>query len=191
MGLFSRKTASPSAALPPQPANVGPDRVAAAKAFMGEWVHIIGQASDPVFWEALARFGRIGDAVQAENTQSDNMRMISEAANRFNNDFVAMFDWPWRSWLDIAKKASEFGDPELAVQLFFFAWAIDNQVTFDVNIASAVGFEKPSAERFKSIAAEALAAATAAPEDFTVVERATQPPVPRSAIMTGTSQILG
>jgi hypothetical protein len=77
------------------------------------------------------------------------------------------------------------------VQVFFFAWTIQNQVTFDINVTGEVGFEKPSAETFRAIAAEALAAATAASPDFVVVERSIQPPVPRDAIINGTSQIVG
>jgi hypothetical protein len=194
MGLFSsKKTAAASGATRPlpQPAAVGPERMAEAKAYMAEWVHIVGQASDPVFWDALARFGRIGDAVQVpENTHSGNMRMLNVAETRFNNDFRAMFDWPWRNWLAIAQKANEVRDYELAPQVFFFAWTIQNQVTFDMNLTGEVGFEKPSTETFKAIAAEARAAATAAPADFAVIERAIQPPVPREAIILGTSQII-
>lgn len=170
---------------------VGPERLAEAKAFMGEWIHIVGQASDPVFWDALARFGRIGDAVQSPNTHSGNMQIFDIAKSRFNNDFKAMFDWPWRNWLAIARAANQVADYELAVQVFFFAWTIQNQVTFDINVTGEVGFEKPSAETFRAIAAEALSAATAASPDFVVVERSIQPPVPRDAIIKGTSQIVG
>jgi hypothetical protein len=193
MGLFSKKSETPAAAPRPlsEPPAVGPERLAEAKAFMAEWVHVVGQASDPVFWDALARFGRIGDAVQTPNTHSGSMRLFNVAKTQFNNDFHAMFDWPWRNWLAIAKKANEFGDHDLAVRVFFFAWTIQNQVKFDINITSEVGFEKPSTESFRAIASEALAAATAAPADFAVVERAIEPPVPRAAIISGTSQILG
>ena len=190
MGLFSKKSAAAPRPLP-EPTAIGPERLAEAKAFMSEWVHIVGQASDPVLWDALARFGRIGDAVQAPNTHSGNMQIFDVAKTRFNNDFRAMFDWPWRNWLAIAKKANELGDHELVLHVFFFAWTIQNQVTFDMNVTGEVGFEKPSTETFRAIAAEALAAATAAPADFAVVERAIQPPVPRAAIMSGTSQLVG
>lgn len=191
MGLFSKKSDPPSVAPPPEPMAVGPERLAEAKAFMGEWIHIVGQASDPVFWDALARFGRIGDAVQSPNTHSGNMQIFDIAKSRFNNDFKAMFDWPWRNWLAIARAANQVADYELAVQVFFFAWTIQNQVTFDINVTGEVGFEKPSAETFRAIAAEALSAATAASPDFVVVERSIQPPVPRDAIIKGTSQIVG
>jgi hypothetical protein len=191
MGFFSKKSDSPAVSPPPEPIAVGPDRIAEAKAFMAEWVHIVGQASDPVFWDALARFGRIGDAVQSPNTHSGNMQIFDIAKSRFNNDFKAMFDWPWRNWLAIAKAANQVADYELAVQVFFFAWTIQNQVTFDMNVTGEVGFEKPSVETFRAIAAEALAAATEAPPDFVVVERSIQPPVPRDAIINGTSQIVG
>lgn len=191
MGLFSKKSDPPRVAPPPEPMAVGPERLAEAKAFMGEWIHIVGQASDPVFWDALARFGRIGDAVQSPNTHSGNMQIFDIAKSRFNNDFKAMFDWPWRNWLAIARAANQVADYELAVQVFFFAWTIQNQVTFDINVTGEVGFEKPSAETFRAIAAEALAAATAASPDFVVVERSIQPPVPRDAIINGTSQIVG
>ncbi len=191
MGLFSKKSDSPGVSPPPEPIAVGPDRLAEAKAFMAEWVHIVGQASDPVFWDALARFGRIGDAVQSPNTHSGNMQIFDIAKSRFNNDFKAMFDWPWRNWLAIAKAANQVADYELAVQVFFFAWTIQNQVTFDMNVTGEVGFEKPSVETFRAIAAEALAAATEAPPDFVVVERSIRPPVPRDAIINGTSQIVG
>lgn len=187
MGFFSKKSDSAGAAPPPEPIEVGTERLAEAKAFMAEWIHIVGQASDPVFWDALARFGRIGDAVQSPNT----MQIFNVAESRFNNDFKAMFDWPWRNWLAIARAANRDGDHELAVQVFFFAWTIQNQVTFDIDVTGKVGFERPSPETFKAIAAEALAAATAAPPDFVVVERAIQAPVPRDAIIKGTSQIAG
>ena len=190
MGLFSKKSDPPRVSPPPEPMAVGPERLAEAKAFMGEWIHIVGQASDPVFWDALARFGRIGDAVQSPNTHSGNMQIFDVAKSRFNNDFKAMFDWPWRNWLAIARAANQVADYELAVQVFFFAWTIQNQVTFDINVTGEVGFEKPSAETFREIAAEALAAATAASPDFVVVERSIQPPVPRDAIINGTSQIV-
>lgn len=191
MGLFSKKQDAKPPAPPRPPVVVGPERLADAKAFMDEWIYIVGQASDPVFWEALARFGRIGDATQAANTHSDNMRVFSVAENQFNNDFSAMFDWPWRNWLAIAKKANEVGDYELAVRVFFFAWTIENQVTFDMNVSGLVGFQKPTNDTYKAIASEALAAATAAPADFSVVERSIEAPVPRAGILQGTSQLLG
>jgi hypothetical protein len=191
MGLFSKKADPPGVSTPPEPMAVGPERLAEAKAFMAEWVHIVGQASDPVFWDALARFGRIGDAVQSPNTHSGNMQIFDIAKSRFNNDFKAMFDWPWRNWLAIARAANQVADYELAVQVFFFAWTIQNQVTFDMNVTGEVGFEKPNVDTFRAIAAEALAAATEAPPDFVVVERSIQPPVPRDAIINGTSQIVG
>lgn len=191
MGLFSKKSDAPGVASPPEPAAVGPARLAEAKAFMAEWIHIVGQASDPVFWEALARFGRIGDAVQSPNTPSGNMQIFAIAKSRFNNDFTAMFDWPWRNWLTIARAANQVADHELAVQVFFFAWTIQNQVTFDMNVTAEVGFGKPTSATFRAIAAEALSAATAAPPDFFVVERSIEPSVPRDAIINGTSQIVG
>lgn len=191
MGFFSKKSDVPGVSPPLEPMAVGPERLAEAKAFMAEWVHIVGQASDPVFWDALARFGRIGDAVQSPNTHSGNMQIFNIAKSRFNNDFKAMFDWPWRNWLAIARAANQVADHELAVQVFFFAWTIQNQVTFDMNVTGEIGFEKPSAETFRAIAAEALTAATEAPPDFVVVERAIQPPVPRDAIINGTSQLVG
>lgn len=205
MGLFSKKpqaaatpeprpTASKSAApqqTAAQPAVIAPERLAEARAFMADWVNIVGQASDPVFWDALARFGRIGGATQAPNTQGGNMRIFDVAKSRFNNDFAAMFDWPWRNWLAIAKKANEVADHQLAVQVFFFAWTIQNQVTFDMNTSAEVGFQQPSTATFKEIAAAAWAAADAAPADFAVTERATESPVPRSSILLGTSQLLG
>lgn len=72
MGLFSKQSDPPRVAPPPEPMAVGPERLAEAKAFMGEWIHIVGKASDPVFWDALARFGRIG-GVQSPNTHSGNI----------------------------------------------------------------------------------------------------------------------
>lgn len=200
MGFFSKKpsptpttrtTPTPAPTPLPTPGPVGLQQLAEAKAFMAQWVHIIGQASDPVFWGALAQFGRIGGAVQAENSHSGNMRIFDTAKNRFNNDFRAMFDWPWRTWLEVAKKANEVNERELPVQIFFFAWAIKNQVKFDMNTSALVGFEHPSTATFKAIAGEAMSAAAAAPADFAVIERATESPVPRAAILQGTSQILG
>jgi hypothetical protein len=191
MGLFSKKSDPPATSTLPEVAAIEPDRLVEAKSFMADWVNIVGQASDPVFWGSLARFGRIGDAVQSPNTHSGNTHIFDVAQSRFNNDFKALFDWPWRNWLAIARTANQAGDHELAVQIFFFAWTIQNQVTFDIDVAGEVGFEKPSAEIFRAIAAEALAAATASPPDFVVVERAIQPPVTRDAIIMGTSQIVG
>lgn len=196
MGLFSKKRSTepkvpPQVAELPKPGPVSDAKLEEARQFMADWVNIVGQASDPVFWGALERFGRIGDAVQAQNTHSDNIRMFRVAEQRFNNDFEAMFNWPWQNWLAIAKKANDVGDFELAAQIFFFAWTITNQVTFDINVSGVCGFLKPSTEVFHAIAGEARTAAINAPEDFEVVERAIEAPVSRSAILMGTGQLLG
>ena len=143
---------------PPQPVGVPPEKLLEAKAFLAEWIHIVGQASDPVFWDALTRFGQVGDALQFANSQSGYAQMFHVAKTRFNNDFIAMYDSPWRNWLAIARKANENGDYELAVGLFFFAWAIQNQVTFDMNVAGQVGFEQPTPETFRAIAALRISA---------------------------------
>lgn len=77
MGLFSRKSASQESATRPrpEPASANPERIALAKDFMAEWTGIVGQATDPVFRDALARFGQIGDAVQEPNTPSGNANL--------------------------------------------------------------------------------------------------------------------
>lgn len=196
MGLFSKKKHTPSAPPPPpppppKPGPVTSEQLREAKAFMADWSRIIEENNDASFWGALARFGRIGDAVQTpENTQSANMRMLGIAREKFNNDFAAMFDWPWRNWIAYAKAARDTGDNELAAQLFLFAWAMKQGVTFN-SYAMIVGFEKPRPDTFKAIAAEAHAAATAAPPDFAVVERRSEKPVTRELILFGTSDVLG
>jgi hypothetical protein len=197
MGLFSKSknhsqpkpAAAPKPA--PTPAPVTESKLAEARSFMAEWVDIVGQASDPVFWGALEKFGRIGEAIQAENTHSANMRFMTVANNTFGGDFKAMFDWPWRNWIAIASKARENGDNELSVHLFFFAWAMKNQVTFDMNVTGTIGFEKPRDSIFAAIAKEAHTAATALPEGFTIVERAISEPVTRETILLGTAQVAG
>ena len=103
MGLFSRKSKqtieeTPKPAMP-VPGAMSPEQVASAKAFMAGWPTIVGQASDAVFWEALARFGRIGDATQAANTHSGNLKMFKVAESRFNRDFRAFLASIHRSGL--------------------------------------------------------------------------------------------
>lgn len=64
-------------------------------------------------------------------------------------------------------------------------------MTFDINVTELVGFEWPTQETYRAIAQEALSAATAAPDRFAVIERATSAPVSRATIIEGASRIVG
>ena len=168
VGRAASPTSGTSQALP----DITPTLVAQARDFMEEWTHIVGQASDPVFWGALARFGRIGGAAQAPNAQ-------------------AVLELPWRTWIEISKKANEIRDYELAARVFFFAYTMMNQVTFDADVSAACGFAHPSDESYREIARQALIAANHAPDGFSVVERSNASPVGQQTLQFGLAQLLG
>lgn len=158
---------------------------------MESWVTTITGSNEQAIWTALAKFGRIGGAVQAANSTSENIQFMEAGRVRFNGDFTAMFNYPWRTWISIAEKAVEVGDFELAVRVFFFAWTVQDQVTFDMNSSAEVGFGTPAPEVFKEIASAANTAAICAPDEFAVIERTGSAPVTKATILSGTNQILG
>lgn len=150
-----------------------------ARAFMQEWTHIVGQASDPVFWDALARFGRIGGAVQGPALRAMTTAEIGAALDR-----------PWLTWIEISRRANEAQDFELAAWIFFYSYTVVNQVTFDEEVAVACGYAQPAKERYHEIARQALVAANRAPDNSWVVERATESPVSLQAMRGALTHLL-
>ncbi len=186
-GTLSQETTTTSDAVlnsgaPPaswRPPEVTSALMTEARAFMEQWTSIVGQASDDVFWEALERFGRIGDATQGPNLDYSG------------TNFGELFQRPWQTWARVSEQAVEMRDYELAARIFFFAWTVVNQVSFDVAAARRCGYVVPSDESYRLIAQHAQTAATRAPGDFSVVERTIQAPVTKGALLAGLQQLLG
>lgn len=153
--------------------------MAQARAFMEEWTSIVGQASDTDFWNALERFGALGGA--AQGTELDRQGVA----------VGLVLERPWRTWAEISQQAIEMRDFELSARVFFFAWAVVNQVSFDVDTARRCGYVEPSDKIYRVIAERARTAATRAPDDFSVVERTIQAPVTKDGLLAGLAHVLG
>lgn len=153
--------------------------MAEARAFMEGWTSIVGQASDAVFWDALERFGRLGGAAQGPDLDHQGVA-VGEVLER-----------PWRTWAEISQQAIEMRDYELSARIFFFAWAVVNQVSFDVDTARRCGYVEPSDEIYRVIAERARTAVSRAPDDFSVVERTVQAPVTKDGLLQGLEHLLG
>lgn len=189
--LLSLRAASvPGASSPPgvhqnqDTTSITPELLHEARRFMEDWTHIVGQAPDEVFWPALARFGRIGGALQGSALLTP-LRTINDKP-----ELRRILDRPWQVWSAIGQRALENGDLELTAWVFLFAYVMTEQVAFDADVIARCGFREPSDESYRAIAAHALAAADRAPDGWSLVERTSSAPTTKAQLQTGLRRML-